>query len=100
MTNQSNSTPSRVHPPGQGQLDTLAVTQTVYGSPAALTLSCGPRPVPIAGEVLIEVHAASVNARDWHIMRGEPRVARLLDPAIFGRRGPRVPTRGTDLGKR
>jgi NADPH:quinone reductase-like Zn-dependent oxidoreductase len=47
--------------------------------------------------VLIQVHAASVNARDWHIMRGEPRLARLLDPTIFGRRGPRVPTRGTDL---
>ncbi len=73
------------------------MTQTVYGSPAALALSQVPRPIPDAGEVLVEVHAASVNARDWHIMRGEPRLARLLDPTIFGRRGPRVPTRGTDL---
>lgn len=97
MTNQSHSTRSRIHRPGQGRLDTLAVTQTVYGSPAALASSRVPRPVPDAGEVLIEVHAASVNARDWHIMRGEPRVARFLDPTIFGRRGPRVPTRGTDL---
>ena len=97
MTNQSSSTSSRVDRPGQGPLDTLAVTQTVYGSPAALTLSHIPRPIPDDGEVLIEVHAASVNARDWHIMRGEPRLARLLDPTIFGRRGPRVPTRGTDL---
>jgi hypothetical protein len=29
--------------------------------------------------------AASVNARDWRIMRGEPRVARLLDHKPFGR---------------
>ncbi|MCC6495899.1 MAG: NAD(P)-dependent alcohol dehydrogenase [Propionibacteriaceae bacterium] len=97
MTNQSSSTSSRVDRPGQGPRDTLAVTQTVYGSPETLTLSRIPRPLPEAGEVLIEVHAASANARDWHIMRGEPRLARLLDPTIFGRRGPRVPTRGTDL---
>ena len=97
MTNQSNSTPSQVHQRAQGPRDTLAVTQTVYGSPAVLALSHIARPMPDAGEVLIEVHAASVNARDWHIMRGEPRLARLLDRTIFGRRGPRVPTRGTDL---
>jgi NADPH:quinone reductase-like Zn-dependent oxidoreductase len=69
----------------------------VYGSPTALALTRVPRPIPAAGEVLVEVHAAAVNARDWHIMRGEPRLARLLDPTSFGRRGPRVPTRGTDL---
>jgi NADPH:quinone reductase-like Zn-dependent oxidoreductase len=47
--------------------------------------------------VLVRVLAASVNARDWHVMRGEPRLARLLDRTVFGRRGPRVATRGTDL---
>ncbi len=97
MTSPSTSTPSRLPPVAGIPRHTLAVTQTVYGSPAALTVSHIPRPVPGAGEVLVEVHAASVNARDWHIMRGEPRLARLLDPTIFGRRGPRVPTRGTDL---
>lgn len=95
MTNQSNLT--RLRQLAQGPLDTLAVTQAVYGSPAALALSHIPRPIPDAGEVLIEVHAASVNARDWHIMRGEPRLARLLDSTVFGRRSPRLPTRGTDL---
>lgn len=97
MTDQSHSTHSRVHELPRDLRDTLAVTQTAYGSPAALTLSRVPVPTPGAGEVLVEVHAASVNARDWHIMRGEPRLARLLDPTTFGRRGPRVPTRGTDL---
>ena len=47
--------------------------------------------------MLVRVHAASVNARDWHVMRGEPRVARLMDRTLFGRRGPRVPVRGTDF---
>lgn len=97
MNNKSSSTRSQVDQPAQGPRHTLAVTQSVYGSPSALALSHLPQPVPDAGEVLIEVHAASVNARDWHIMRGEPRLARLLDPTIFGRRGPRAATRGTDL---
>lgn len=83
--------------PTLGTRETLAVVQTVYGSPRALSLARVPRPVAGPGEVLVEVQAASVNARDWHIMRGEPRLARLLDPGTFGRRGPRTPTRGTDL---
>jgi NADPH:quinone reductase-like Zn-dependent oxidoreductase len=43
------------------------------------------------------VHTSSVNARDWHIMRGEPRLARLLDRTVFGRHAPQVPVRGTDF---
>jgi NADPH:quinone reductase-like Zn-dependent oxidoreductase len=31
------------------------------------------------------------------MMRGEPRVARLMDRTLFGRRGPRVAVRGTDF---
>lgn len=89
--------PAGVDQPAPDARDTTAVVQATYGSPAALSLARVPRPTPAPGEVLVEVHAASVNARDWHIMRGEPRLARLLDPATFGRRGPRVPTRGTDL---
>lgn len=88
---------NQVDQPAQDPRHTLAVTQSVYGPPSALALSRIPRPIPDAGEVLVEVRAASVNARDWHIMRGEPRLARLLDPTIFGRRGPRAATRGTDL---
>lgn len=97
MTDRPNSSPAPANAPGHGPRHMRAVTQTVYGSPEVLALSRRPRPIPEAGEVLIEVHAASVNARDWHIMRGEPRLARLLDPTTFGRRGPRIPIRGTDL---
>jgi len=74
-----------------------AVTQTRYGGPEVLKVTEVPLPVPGAGEVLVRVHAASVNARDWHVMRGEPRVARLMDRTLFGRRGPRVAVRGTDF---
>ena len=75
----------------------LAVVQDRYGSPDSLTLTRIPKAVAGAGEVLVRVHAASVNARDWHIMRGEPRLARLLDPGTFGPRAPRVAVRGTDV---
>jgi hypothetical protein len=74
-----------------------AVTQTRYGGPEVLRLLNQPPPAPGPGEVLVRVHAASVNARDWHVMRGEPRLARLMDRTVFARRGPRVPVRGTDL---
>lgn len=73
------------------------VAQFRYGGSEVLQVSVQPRPEPAAGEVLVRVHAASVNARDWHVMRGEPRVARLMDRTVFGRRGPRVPVRGTDF---
>ena len=73
------------------------VAQTRYGGPEVLQVTEVPLPVPGAGEVLVRVHAASVNARDWHVMRGEPRVARLMDRTLFGRRRPRIPVRGTDF---
>lgn len=38
-----------------------------------------------------------MNAQDWHLMRGEPRIARLMAPAVFRPRSPRDPVRGTDL---
>ena len=67
------------------------------GGPEVLRLLDQPPPAPGPGEVLVRVHAASVNARDWHVMRGEPRLARLMDRTVFPRRGPRIPVRGTDL---
>ena len=76
---------------------TRAVVQERYGSSEVLTVSDVPTPTPGPGEVLVAVRAASLNARDWHIMRGEPRAARLLDRTAFGRRGPQVAIRGTDL---
>ena len=76
---------------------TLAVVQDRYGSPDVLTLRRLPKPFPGPGQVLVAVKAASVNARDWHVMRGEPRLARLMDSATFARRSPRVAVRGTDF---
>ena len=74
-----------------------AVAQDRYGGPDVLTVADVPRPVPDADQALVRVDASSVNARDWHIMRGEPRVARVLDRDVFARNAPRVPVRGTDF---
>ena len=49
-----------------------AIVRTRYGSPDVLQLKEVEQPLPQDGEVLVRVHAASVNASDWHAMRGKP----------------------------
>jgi NADPH:quinone reductase-like Zn-dependent oxidoreductase len=74
-----------------------ALVQDRYGTSEVLRLQDAHQPRPAAGEVLVRIAAASVNAADWHIMRGEPRVARLMDRRTFGRTGPRERIRGRDF---
>jgi NADPH:quinone reductase-like Zn-dependent oxidoreductase len=74
-----------------------AIVQERYGGPERLALADLPVPEPGAGEVQVAVRAASVNAADWHVMRGDPYLARLMTPSVFGRRGPKRPVRGHDL---
>jgi NADPH:quinone reductase-like Zn-dependent oxidoreductase len=52
--------------------------------------------VPAADEVLVRVRATSVNPYDWHHMRGEPRIARLM-PGTLGLRAPKVRVLGCDM---
>jgi NADPH:quinone reductase-like Zn-dependent oxidoreductase len=49
-----------------------AIVHTRYGSPEVLQFKDVETPVPREREVLVRVHAASVNASDWHAMRGKP----------------------------
>jgi NADPH:quinone reductase-like Zn-dependent oxidoreductase len=48
-----------------------------YGSPDVLELTEVEKPTPKDDEVLLKVHAASVNPADWHLLRGKPYIARL-----------------------
>jgi NADPH:quinone reductase-like Zn-dependent oxidoreductase len=67
-----------------------------YGPPDHLELKAVDPPVPAAGEALVRVRATSVNPYDWHFMRGEPRVARLVS-ASLGLRGPNLRVLGCDM---
>lgn len=69
-----------------------AIVQDRYGPPDVLGFRDVAEPVPAAGEVLLRVRAASLNAWDWHVMRGDPYLARLS----MGPRRPRARVRGRD----
>jgi len=44
-----------------------------YGGPEVLRYEDAPRPAPVKDEVLVKVHATSVNPVDWHIRAGHLR---------------------------
>jgi NADPH:quinone reductase-like Zn-dependent oxidoreductase len=77
-----------------------AIVQDRYGSVEVLRLREVDPPVAADDEVLVRVHAAAINAREWHIMRGEPYLARLMLPALFGIGGPKKKIRGSDFAGR
>src|SRR6185369_10123570 len=54
-----------------------AIIYTEYGPPEVLKLKEVERPTPGDNEVLVKIYAASANPADWHLMRGEPFLARL-----------------------
>jgi NADPH:quinone reductase-like Zn-dependent oxidoreductase len=79
-----------------GRKEMKAIVRTRYGSPDVLQLQEVEKPIPQDDEVLVRVHAASVNTLDWHIMRGQP----LLVRAGGGVRKPKNPRLGVDLAGR
>jgi NADPH:quinone reductase-like Zn-dependent oxidoreductase len=54
-----------------------AIVYTKYGPPDVLQLKEVEKPTPKDDEVLIKVHAASVNSWDWDLLRGTPFLNRL-----------------------
>ena len=57
-----------------------------YGGSAALRIVDMPRPDPGLGEVLVEVHAASVNPIDWKIREGHMKAfVEIPMPHVMGR---------------
>lgn len=71
-----------------------AVFQGAYGSPDMLRIKEIERPVAAAGEVLVQVRAASVHPDVWHVVTGLPYVLRILGAGV---RKPKNPVPGTDL---
>ena len=72
------------------------IVYTKYGPPDVLQLKEIEKPTPKDGEVLVKVHAASVNAADWHLLRGDPFLFRL----IFGLLKPKNNMLGADIAGR
>ena len=70
-----------------------AIINTTYGSPDVLRLVELETTTPAADEVLIRIHAASVNAYDWHLLRADPFLVRLS----MGFFRPRNPMLGADV---
>jgi NADPH:quinone reductase-like Zn-dependent oxidoreductase len=64
-----------------------------YGPPQNLRMTEVPKPVPNADETLVKVRAASVNAADWHILRGKP----LFSRATLGLLRPKYHILGGDI---
>lgn len=60
-----------------------AIVQKNYGPPDVLELQDIPKPVPKDSEVLVKIHAAALNAADWHLMRGSPYLMRLMFGGMF-----------------
>lgn len=64
---------------GKESLSVKAIVYTQYGPPDVLQFKEVERPTPQAGEVLVKIHAASVNALDWHLLTADIFVARFSE---------------------
>lgn len=70
-----------------------ATVNTKYGSPDVLRYEEVEKPSPKADEVLVRVHASSINAGDWHLLRADPWMIRL----VFGLTKPKITILGADI---
>jgi NADPH:quinone reductase-like Zn-dependent oxidoreductase len=67
-----------------------------YGPPWTLRMAEVEAPAPAAEEVLVKVLAVSVNAADWHVLRGKP----LFSRATLGLLRPKHKILGVDVAGR
>ena len=73
-----------------------AIVCPEYGSPDVLRFEDVETPTPNDDQVLVNIHASSVNAGDWHILRADPALVRLM----FGLRKPNISILGADIAGR
>ena len=72
-----------------------AIISHEYGSPDVLELQDIEKPTPKDNEVLIRLHATSVNSSDWEFLTGEPLYIRM-----WGLRKPKYQILGSDIAGR
>ena len=71
-----------------------AIVYHKYGTPEVLQLKEVPTPTPKDNEVLIKIHATSVNSWDWDLLRGTPFLVRLVGGGISK---PKISILGADI---
>jgi NADPH:quinone reductase-like Zn-dependent oxidoreductase len=64
-----------------------------YGTPDVLKLEEIPQPIPKDKQVLVKIHAASVNAADWHLLTADIFLVRLM----MGLFKPKISILGGDI---
>jgi NADPH:quinone reductase-like Zn-dependent oxidoreductase len=74
-----------------------AIVYTKYGSPDVLHLKEVEKPTPKDDEVLIKIHAASVNAYDWHFLTADIFLIRLMGGGLLKPKNTRL---GADMAGR
>ncbi len=74
-----------------------AIVYTKYGSPDVLQLKDVEKPTPNEDEVLIKIHAASVNAYDWHFLTADIFLIRLMGGGLLKPKDTRL---GADMAGR
>jgi len=70
-----------------------AIVRERYGPPDVLELRDVERPAIDDDSILVRVRAASINAYDWHMMRGRPSLVRI----VAGLRKPKSSAMGVDV---
>ena len=74
-----------------------AIVYEKYGSPDVLQLKDVEKPTPKDDEVLIKIHAASVNAYDWHFLTADIFLIRLMGGGLLKPKNTRL---GADMAGR
>ena len=74
-----------------------AIVYSKYGGPDVLEFKDIDKPVPGAGEVLVRVHAAALNAYDWHLLTADIFLVRLMGGGLFK---PKTRVPGADIAGR
>jgi NADPH:quinone reductase-like Zn-dependent oxidoreductase len=90
----SHTSPCGPPPPlPTGATPMKAIVHRCYGSPDIIRLEDIPKPIAQDDEILVRVHAASVNPLDWHYLEGTPYLVRM--DGGFGK--PENPRLGVDF---
>ncbi len=71
-----------------------AIICSEYGAPDVLKVVDTEKPMPKDNEVLVKIHASSINSYDWRIMRGSPFLVRLREGLFKPKKGKIL---GTDI---